>query len=137
MVEIQMTYDGELRCTAIHGPSGHSIRTDAPADNHGRAELFSPTDLVVAALGNCMLTVMGIYAAGKIDITGATVKAQKQMTTSPPRRIAQIIVDIHLPARLTPEERKKLERVALACPVHHSLHPETEMPVTFHYDVGV
>jgi len=132
MVGIQVEYQGELHCKATHGPSGAEINTDAPKDNQGRGEGFSPTDLVAAALGSCMLTIMGIMARTlNIDISGSTAKVEKEMTATPPRRIERLTVRIHVPYSLGPSEKEKLERAAHTCPVHKSLHPEVQIPIEF------
>ncbi|MEI6561353.1 MAG: OsmC family protein [Verrucomicrobiota bacterium] len=132
MVKIALEYTGGLHCEATHGPSGRTLETDAPVDNHGRGESFSPTDLVATALGACMATVMGIYAEKHgIDLKGMRIEVGKEMTQTPPRRIARITTEIWLPAGVAKSEA--LERAALTCPVHGSLHPEVEKPITFHY----
>src|SRR5579863_5927574 len=101
MVEINISYQGELRCAATHQPSGMQLITDAPKDNHGKGESFSPTDLVAAALGTCMLTIMGIAAqAMQIDLTGTKVTVRKEMAAKPMRRIASLAVTIDVPAKL-------------------------------------
>jgi putative redox protein len=132
MVAIQLEYQGELHCKAVHGPSGTELSTDAPKDNQGRGESFSPTDLVATALGSCMLTVMGIMARTlEIDITGATASVEKEMTSVAPRRIERLTVKIHVPQPISAENKLKLERAAHTCPVHKSLHPEVQMPIEF------
>jgi putative redox protein len=132
MVHIDIKYEGDLHCEAVHGPSGTALTTDAPKDNHGRGESFSPTDLVATALGSCMLTVMGIAArALGVDLSGATASVEKEMASSGVRRIAKLSVKIHLPGHVSAENREKLERAAHTCPVHQSLHPEVEKPVEF------
>ena len=132
MVSMQLEYQGDLHCKAVHGPSGSELATDAPVDNQGRGETFSPTDLVATALGSCMLTIMGILARTlNIDITGATATVQKEMTPAPPRRIASLAVKIHVPHALSAEDKEKLIRAAHTCPVHKSLHPEIEIPIEF------
>lgn len=132
MVKIAIEYGGDLHCVATHGPSGRVLETDAPVDNHGRGESFSPSDLVATALGACMSTIMGIYAQRhEIDLRGMKVEVSKEMTQTAPRRIARLTTEIWLPAGV--EKSEPLERAALTCPVHHSLHPEVEKPVTFHY----
>ena len=94
-VHIECQYQGDLHCSAVHGPSGTTLATDAPADNQGRAEAFSPTDLVATALGSCLLTIMGIYARPRnIRIEGARASVEKEMTATPPRRIAKLTVRI-------------------------------------------
>jgi putative redox protein len=132
MVAIQMEYEGELHCRSVHGPSGTELSTDAPQDNQGRGESFSPTDLVATALGTCILTTMGIMARTlKIDIAGTTATVEKEMTTAPPRRIASLAVKIHVPHAISPENQEKFLRAAHTCPVHKSLHPDVEAPIHF------
>lgn len=137
MVEIGVVYEGELRCKATHGPSGNSLLTDAPADNHGRAETFSPTDLVATALGTCMLTIMGIVAARREwDLTGTKVTVVKEMATAPVRRIGRLRVTIALNRRFEPSDLAVLEKAAHNCPVHKSLHPDIDIPVEFVQPTG-
>lgn len=132
MVAIQVQYQGDLHCKAVHGPSATELNTDAPKDNHGRGESFSPTDLVATALATCMLTTMGILARTQgIDIAGATATVQKEMTASAPRMIQSLAVKIHMPHVLTPENQQKLERAAHTCPVYRSLHPDIQTPTEF------
>src|SRR5215469_3061089 len=132
MVTIDIEYHGELRCEAVHQPSGTRLSTDAPKDNMGKGESFSPTDLVATALGTCMMTLMGIMARTlNVDLTGTQVTVQKEMVTTPMRRIGKLGVIISVPARLTDEQKQKLERAAMTCPVHKSLHPDVQMPVEF------
>ena len=132
MVTIHSTYQGDLRCIATHEPSSTTLATDAPKDNQGRGESFSPTDLVATALGTCILTTMGIVARNHaLDITGATAIVEKEMTAQPTRRIGSLATRIHIP-HLIPEEHKlRLERAAHTCPVHKSLHPDIEAPILF------
>lgn len=132
MVTIQIEYQGDLHCKAVHGPSQAELNTDAPTDNQGRGENFSPTDLVATALGSCMLTVMGILARTlQIDIGGATATVEKEMSSTAPRRIQTLAVRIHVPHALTPEDQQKLERAAHTCPVHKSLHPDIHTSIEF------
>lgn len=132
MVSIRMEYQGDLHCQAVHGPSGTVLTTDAPKDNQGRGESFSPTDLVATALGTCILSVMGIMARTlKIDMSGATATVDKEMATVPTRKIQKLAVKIHVPAALTDEQKQKLERAAHTCPVHKSMHPDVQMPIEF------
>lgn len=134
MVEIEVVYPGDLHAVARHGPSGAEIATDAPKDNHGRGESFSPTDLVGAALATCMLTVMGIVArkhGWKLD--GASARVEKHMVATPARRIGRLPVRIQMPAGLPAEARPVLEHAARTCPVHLSVLPEIDRPVTFVY----
>lgn len=132
MVKIAIEYAGGLHCSAVHGPSGRELETDAPVDNHGRGESFSPTDLVATALGTCMATVMGIYAERKgIDLRGMKIEVVKEMTQTPPRRIARLPVEIWMPAGVAPDAA--LENAARTCPVFLSLHLDIEKPVVFHW----
>jgi putative redox protein len=137
MVEIQIAYQGNLRCSARHVDSGATLLTDAPKDNMGNGESFSPTDLVAAALGTCMLTIMGIAAQRmQLDLSGATVVVTKEMSQAPIRRIARLAVTVRVPTRLTEEQRQKLQNAASTCPVHKSLHPDVQTPINFHWENG-
>lgn len=134
MVEITTKYEGQLRCVATHGPSGSNLTTDAPRDNMGKGEAFSPTDLVATALGTCVLTTMGIVAQRHgLDITGATATVTKEMVTSPLRRIGRLNTIIRMPRALSPEDQQRLENAAHTCPVHKSLHADVDAPITFHW----
>lgn len=134
MVEIQMKYEGQLRCAATHGPSGNVLHTDAPKDNMGKGEAFSPTDLVATALGTCMLTTMAISAQRHgIAFEGASAKVGKEMVTAPVRRIGRLVVEISVPMKHSEEDERRLRAAALACPVHKSLHPDVQVPVTFYW----
>jgi putative redox protein len=131
MVEIKMTYEGDLRCKATHGPSGTVLVTDAPVDNMGKGQSFSPTDLVATALGTCMLTTMAIVAErANIDLRGTTVSVTKEMSASP-RRIGRLAVTFNVPVKLNEEQKQKLHNAAMACPVHKSLDQGVEIPVEF------
>jgi putative redox protein len=133
-VQTDIRYEGDLRCSATHGPSGRKLETDAPTDNHGRGETFSPTDLVATSLGACMLTIMGIVAEKDgVDITGTTVHVVKEMAKSPRRRIGKLILTFSLPEghRIPSRELDRLKRAAGACPVKGSLHPDIELDVRF------
>jgi len=139
-VEIDIAYQGQLRCSATHGPSQTVLTTDAPVDNHGKGESFSPTDLVATALGSCMLTTMGIVAQRhNIDIAGATAHVVKEMVQQPVRRIGALPVTITLPAhkasKLSAANRTLLENAARHCPVYQSLHPDVSHPIEFIYEV--
>ena len=131
-VEVHTVYEGSLRCRATHGPSGTALITDPPVDNQGKGESFSPTDLVATALGTCMATIMGIYAERHaIDLRGMSVKVRKEMISAPVRRIGKLTVEIRVPIKKEHPHREALERAALSCPVHQSLHPDIELPVEF------
>ena len=132
MVEISIQYLGDLRCEARHEPSGTVITTDAPVDNEGRGESFSPTDLAATSLGTCMLTIMGIAARRQgIDLGKTTVKVLKEMTPQPPRRIAKLTVVFTIPLPAEHPQRTLLENAARSCPVHLSLHPEVTQEMRF------
>ena len=132
MVEISIRYLGGLRCEAQHGPSGTVLMTDAPVDNEGKGESFSPTDLAATSLGTCMLTIMGIAARRQgIDLGETTVKVVKEMTAQPPRRIAKLTVVFTIPLPASHEKREMLENAARSCPVHLSLHPDVEQTMRF------
>ena len=134
MVKISIAYTGELHCFATHGPSGKTLETDAPVDNNGKGESFSPTDLVATGLGTCMATLMGIVAQRHhIELKGMKVTVEKEMTQEAPRRIARLGVKIHVPLPGSHDKREILERAALTCPVHQSLHPDIEKPVNFYW----
>ena len=134
MVQMKIEYEGGLHCSAVHGPSGNVISTDAPVDNNGRGEAFSPTDLVSAALGACMCTVMGIVAQRKgIEMEGASVTVRKHMSEDTPRRISKIELDMSLPLAPDHPERAMLEASAKGCPVHHSLHPDIEVVMNWEW----
>jgi putative redox protein len=135
-VEITGRYTGKLKTEMIHGPSGVALRTAAPVDNQGDGSSFSPTDLVAAALASCMVTTMAICAERHgIDLAGVTFRIEKHMTEAPPRAIARLPVEIHMPAGLSQEDRQRLERAGHTCPVHRSLLPAIEKDVRFVYDV--
>ena len=134
MVKMNIVYEGQLHCNLTHEPSGSVISTDAPKDNMGRGEDFSPTDLVAAALGSCMLTVMGIAAARHdINLKGTTVDVSKEMITAPVRRIGSIAVTFHMAPGIPQDKRAMLEAAAHSCPVHKSLHPDVQTPIQFIY----
>ncbi|MEY4545468.1 MAG: hypothetical protein RL685_1663 [Pseudomonadota bacterium] len=134
MVKIEVAYLGQLRCNATHGPSGMTLATDAPVDNKGRGEAFSPTDLVATALGTCMLTTMGIRAQDRgWSLDGMRLAVEKHMTQTAPRRIAKLAVHIEVPssAQLADADRAFLEHTAHNCPVRISVLDAIEVPVVF------
>ena len=136
-VDIDIRYEGDLHCKAEHRPSKATFVTDAPLDNGGKGESFSPTDLVATALGCCLMTIMGIVAKQRnIDLTGAKVHVVKEMTAKPIRRIGSLKVEIRIPngSAIAPEDRTRLENGARTCPVHQSLHPDVAMPIEFIYE---
>ena len=116
-----------------HGPSGSPLTTEAPRDNGGTGGSFSPTDLVGAALASCALTTMALVASREgIPLGEARASVEKRMTP-PPRRIGELVLEIHMPAGLTPAHRERMEQAARECPVARSLHPELKLPLRFHY----
>lgn len=130
-----IVYKGELRTTATHNPSGTVIETDAPKDNNGRGEKFSPTDLVATALGSCMMTIMGIAARDKrLPLDGTLISIEKIMGANP-RRIVEVKVIIDFPkgSLIAADDKEHLERVALNCPVAKSIHPDIKQTVTFNW----
>ncbi len=135
MVEISVSYTGDLHCAATHGPSKTEIATDAPLDNKGKGESFSPTDLVATALASCMATTVGIVAQDNgVDVKGMTVKVSKGMSKDAPRRIIALPSEVHFPLPPNTPQRELLERTALNCPVHKSLPPEIERPTKFFWE---
>jgi putative redox protein len=135
-VTIDIAYQGELNCEAVHGPSQHRLTTNAPVDNGGRGAAFSPTDLVATALGTCLVTVMGIVAERhQLDLSGTRVRVVKEMTSSPLRRIGALTATIRIPngAALSAADRSLLQRTADLCPVRQSLHPDVKVTMTFDY----
>ena len=135
MVRIDITYDGDLHCRATHAPSGKSLETDAPVDNHGRGESFSPTDLLATSLGTCMATTMDIFAREKgYPLAGTAITVVKHMTP-PPRRVARLDTTLVFPPgsaqAIDPAGRAEIEKRANECPVRLSLLPAIEVPVRF------
>ena len=128
MTIISSVYEGQLRCQSSHGPSGSALETDAPTDNQGRGERFSPTDLVATALSTCILTIMGIVAERHgWDLRGCTARVEKTMTSEAPRKIALLEVWIELPPQLDAKARKILEKAGENCPVKLSLEASVAM----------
>ncbi len=131
-VEIDLIYQGELRCQATHVPSGEVLHTDAPVDNCGKGETFSPTDLVATALGGCIMTLLGIVAERhEIDLKGTKVRVEKHMITDPVRRIGSLPVVVEMSVPVTDGQRKRLEKAAATCPVLQSLHPDIDKSISF------
>ena len=130
----KVVYTGDLRTTATHLRSGSTIDTDAPIDNQGKGERFSPTDLVCVALATCMITTIGIWAEREqLDLTGTTLDVKKTMQASP-RQIAQIDITLNFTNKnLTDEEKQKIEHIAHTCPVARSLHPDVKQHIVFNY----
>jgi uncharacterized OsmC-like protein len=129
----KVTYNGDLRTECTHLKSGNSFMTDAPTDNNGLGQAFSPTDTVATGLASCMLTMMGIKANGLgVDLKSSTAEVTKHMSASP-RRISKIEVTMNLPGNTSEKNRKILEHTADTCPVHFSLHPDIEKVITYNW----
>lgn len=137
MPTARIIYTGDLRTEATHLQSGTTILTDAPTDNQGKGEKFSPTDLTATSLGTCIITTMGIrLRAEGLDFTGTQLSVTKVMTAQPPRRIARIEVELQMRTNveLTEEQRRKCAEIAHTCPVALSLHPDVEQVMRFQWD---
>ena len=129
----KIIYKNNLRTEAQHIASGQKIITDAPLDNNGKGEAFSPTDLVATALASCMITIMAIAAEKNgINISETSASVKKIMGTNP-RTISDVVIEIKMSKDLALKDRKRLEKAALACPVHKSLHPDMNKEITFNY----
>lgn len=138
MLTIHTRYLGSKKCELVHPDAqgaGKTMRTDAPKDIGGDASSFSPTDLVASGLASCILTTIAMWGERNgVDITGATATVEKHMSAPPaPRRIARLPVVVTLSKTVPVEMRERLERIGHACPVHASLHPEVDSPITYHY----
>lgn len=134
MVKVTGDYQGQLHCRARHEPSGSVLTTDAPKDNQGLGEAFSPTDLVAVALGTCLATTMAIAARKHgVELRGLRFETSKEMSADSPRRIARLATEIWMPIPQSHPAAASLEAAARGCPVHHSLHPSVEKPMVFHW----
>jgi len=132
MVRIEAFYDGNLRCSATHIPSGQTLVTDAPVDNMGKGQSFSPTDLLATSMLNCMMTIIAIAADSReLEVSGMSGSVEKHMASGP-RRVSKLEVEISLPTDLNSEDREWLIKRGLACPVHKSVSKEMEVEVQFH-----
>jgi len=135
MTKMKTIYKGNLRCEVTHELSGAKIFTDAPLDNHGNGESFSPTDLLASALGCCMLTIMGVSAQSYgFNIDGTTIETEKIMGTAP-RRVIELKLDITFPKgnNYTDQQKRLIESAARTCPVANSINPEIKKTITFNY----
>ena len=133
MVKANVVYQGQKHCELTHGPSGSKIETDAPKDNFGKGERFSPTDLLGAALASCVLTTMAIVAERDgVEFENAKAEVVKEMADQP-RRVARLSLSITLSAKLPLDYRQKLEMIAKTCPVARSLSSDVQIPVGFTY----
>jgi len=132
MVTSHIRYLGQLRCEAVHGPSKQTITTDAPVDNQGRGEYFSPTDLVGTALASCIATTMAIVAErDSINLQGLRIDVEKHMAADKPRRISRLLLDIYMPMKADHPAASKLERAAAMCPVANSLSADLQKEMNF------
>lgn len=133
MATSKITYLGDLRTTSTHLQSGTQILSDAPVDNHGKGQAFSPTDLLANALGSCMITVMAIKANDMgIELKGTTAEVTKIMQAEP-RRIKRLEVTLNMAAAVSEKDQTILERVGRTCPVYLSLHPDVEKEIVFNW----
>lgn len=134
MVPISLVYNGELRCTATHDNSGASFVTDAPKDNSGKGESFSPTDLVATALGACMITTMGIIAKREqipVNFDGTRIAVEKHMSADAPRRIAKLVARVSFPPGISRDVRPRLKEIGDTCPVAQSINPNIVMDIAY------
>jgi len=135
-VEVTCEYLGDLHCSATHGPSGHVLTTDAPTDNGGKGELFSPTDLVGTAMATCIMTIMGLVAREQEwNLAGMRARVVKEMVADPKRRIGALTLTVTLPPGLglSDADRTRLENAGKLCPVRQSLHPDVQVQIAFEY----
>ncbi len=131
-VEITVDYEGQLRCRATHGPSKNQLVTDAPADNMGKGEAFSPTDLVATALATCIVTTIGIVAQRKnLEIKNMRAHIEKHMSADAPRRIVRLPTKVWISLPPDHPDRALLEKTAHGCPVHQSLRHDIDIPIEF------
>lgn len=134
MVEMTFLYSGGLHTQATHGPSGSVVETDAPVDNRGKGEAFSPTDLLAASLASCMLTTMALRGEGEgWVVDGATARVEKHMALEPRRRVGRIVVELDMPAGLPEAARAALEQAARGCPVASSLADGVEVDLSIRW----
>lgn len=136
MVPISIVYQGQLRCLSTHDNSKTTVITDAPKDNFGKGESFSPTDLVATALGCCMITTMGIRAAKEhlgIDLNGTTISIEKHMSGEPPRRIVKLVARLRFPHGILEQYRLRLKEIGDTCPVAKSLHPDIHLDIAYDF----
>lgn len=134
MVKITGEYQGELHCVAVHEPSKNELITDAPKDNQGRGEAFSPTDLLATSFATCVATTMAMAARRHgIELRGLKFSVTKEMSAEAPRRVVRLATELWVPVARTAELAKIFEFTAHNCPVHHSLNSAIETPVVFHW----
>ncbi len=134
MTQIEIFYEGHLRTRSVHSENKQEIITDAPKDNRGKGEMFSPTDLLATSLGSCVLTLMGIAADRlKVNLEGLRLTVEKEMAQMPSRRIGRLILHIYCSQTFDNDTTQKLETAGSHCPVHQSLHPDTKQEFFFHW----
>ena len=134
MVRIDIEYLGDLHTKCIHGPSGNDFLTDAPVDNNGKGEYFSPTDLLATASASCIATIMGMKAKDRdIDIKGMTISVVKDMINVPYRRVKKLTYTVVFPHKLSNKDFTILKNVIRVCPVTRSLHPDVELDITYKF----
>jgi len=134
MVTITGEYQGDLHCVAAHGPSGQVLNTDAPKDNQGRGEAFSPTDLLATSFATCIATTMAIAARRQgVELRGLRYEVGKEMSTDAPRRVVRLATQLWIPLPKSHAVAPVIENAARTCPVHQSLHPSVEKPIVFHW----
>jgi len=134
MVEMTLVYEGGLHTVARHGPSGASVETDAPVDNQGKGEAYSPTDLLAASLASCMLTTMAIVGDREgWALEGSSARIEKHMELTPRRRVGRVVVELDLPAGFSDDVKQRLEEVARGCPVAASLHADVAIDLTMRW----
>lgn len=133
MIKMTLEFGHKLKTTVTHEPSSTTLKTSAPVDNNGDGSTFSPTDLFATSALTCLMTIMGIAANKRdIELAGMTGSVEKHMFSNP-RRIGKLIMDVHVPFNLNPDDQEFIERAGLNCPVFKSVHPDLEKLVTFHY----
>jgi len=134
MVTITGEYQGDLHCTAAHGPSGTVLFTDAPKDNQGRGEAFSPTDLTATSFATCIATTMALAGRKQgLELKGLRFEVTKEMSSDAPRRIMRLKTELWMPIPESHPQARMLAEIAHKCPVHHTLHPAVDRPVTLHW----
>lgn len=134
MGKINIAYEGNLRTEAVHVESGAVLKTDALNVTQGKGEAFSPTDLLAVSLGSCVMTLMGMAAQKlNVELTGLCAEVEKEMASAPVRRIGRIVVEVYCPLSFDVEKTMLIEKAGRGCPVHHSLHPDVEQVIRFHW----
>jgi putative redox protein len=135
MVKIDGTYEGDLRCVAVHAPSGAELLTDAPVDHEGLGRSFSPTDLIATALATCVVTILGLVARRRgLSIEGSRWSITKEMVADPKRRVGRLALSITLPAELPERDRRALQTAGDTCPVKQSMDPRTDVEIEYRYE---